>query len=105
MYNDDEHPWSKKKGLTVKVYNNNIDGAITQLKRRCNNEGLNKELRKRKHYDPPSVIRRRKLAEAIMRWKKKSDIINEVVRPKRKTKKKSMRPIAFPSSTTGSQGS
>jgi len=35
----------RKKGMTVKVFNNNIDGAIIQLKRRMNSEGINKELR------------------------------------------------------------
>jgi ribosomal protein S21 len=78
----------------------NSRGAITQLKRRCNNEGLNKELRKRKHYDPPSVIRRRKMAEAVMRWRKKEAIINELDQPKRKRKKKMLRPIAFPRENT-----
>jgi small subunit ribosomal protein S21 len=84
---NDEFPWSHKKGLTVKVWNNNIDSAIVQLKRRLNNEGITKELRKRKHYDPPSVVKQRKLAEAKLRWRKKSDLINEIVRPKRRQKK------------------
>jgi small subunit ribosomal protein S21 len=100
----DEHPWSHKKGLTIRVFNNNIEGAITQLKRRCNSEGINKELRKRKHYEPPSVVRRRKMAEAVMRWRKKEDIINEVVRPKRKAKKKLQKPIQYPNSGAATQG-
>ena len=83
----DEFNFSHKKGLSVKVFGNNIDTAIAKLKRLCNNEGITKELRDRRHYDPPSVIKRRKHAEAVLRWRKKEDIINEVVRPKRKTKK------------------
>lgn len=68
----------KLKGMTIKVYNNNIDAAITQLKRRMNTEGINKELRKRKHFTPPSVLRRQEMAEAKLRWKKKHAQIFEL---------------------------
>ena len=78
----------RKKGMTVKVFNNNIEGAIAQLKRRMNSEGVNKELRKRKHYTPPSIIRRQKLAEAKLRWKKKYAQIMELEPPKKKVSKK-----------------
>jgi ribosomal protein S21 len=60
-----------KKGLTVRVFNNNINGAISQLKKRCNLEGINKELRKRKHFEPNTLKRRREMAEAKSRWRKK----------------------------------
>lgn len=89
-----------KHGLMVKVYNNNINGAITQLKRKVNAEGINKELRKRKHFEPNTAKRRRKLAEAQIRWRKKQDQINEVARPKRKIKKRIPRPAASPSPQT-----
>lgn len=89
-----------KHGLMVKVYNNNINGAITQLKRKVNAEGINKELRKRKHFEPNTAKRRRKLAEAQIRWRKKQDQINEVARPKRKIKKKMVRPSAAPATQT-----
>jgi ribosomal protein S21 len=82
----------RKKGMTIKVFNNNIDGAIIQLKRRMNSEGINKELRKRKHYTPPSIIRRQKLAEAKLRWKKKHAQIMELDPPKKQVKKNS-RPV------------
>jgi small subunit ribosomal protein S21 len=97
-YNDDSgSSFGSKRGLTIKVFNNNLESALTQLKRRVNSEGVNKELRKRKHFDPPSVIRRRKMAEAVLRWRKKEDMINEVVRPKRKSKKKPfMKPASIP---------
>ena len=77
----------RKKGMTVKVFNNNIDGAIIQLKRRMNSEGINKELRKRKHYTPPSIVRRQKLAEAKLRWQKKYAQIMELDAPKKKVRK------------------
>ena len=77
-----------KKGTLVKVYNNNIASAMAQLKRKINTEGITKELRKRKHFEPNTLKRRRKLAEAQVRWKKKQDQINELDRPKKKLKKK-----------------
>lgn len=76
----------KKKGMTVKVFNNNIESAMAQLKRRMNNEGVNKELRKRKHFEAPSVIKRRKKAEAQMRWKKKYAMIMELDTPTKNKK-------------------
>lgn len=85
---DDNDGFFGKRGLFVKVFNNNINGAIAQLKRKINAEGINKELRKRKHFETNTAKRRRKLAEAQVRWKKKQDQINEVVKPKRKMKKK-----------------
>jgi small subunit ribosomal protein S21 len=83
----------RKKGMTVKVFNNNIEGAIVQLKRRMNSEGVNKELRKRKHYTPPSILRRQKLAEAKLRWKKKHAQIMELELPKKKKSKRDMKPV------------
>jgi small subunit ribosomal protein S21 len=83
----------RKKGMTVKVFNNNIDGAIVQLKRRMNSEGVNKELRKRKHYTSPSVVRRQKLAEAKVRWKKKYNQIMEIEMPSKKKTKRDYKPV------------
>jgi ribosomal protein S21 len=40
--------WSNKKGLTVQVWNGNVNKALTQLKKRVATEGIAKELRKRK---------------------------------------------------------
>lgn len=78
----------KKKGMTVKVINNNIEGAIAQLKRRMNSEGINKELRKRKHFVPNSVLRRQKKAEATLRWKKKYAQIMDLETVRKKKPKK-----------------
>lgn len=78
----------RKKGMTVKVINGNIESAIAQLKRRMNSEGVNKELRRRKHYTSPSIVRRQKLAEAKLRWKKKYAQIMELETPKKKKPKR-----------------
>jgi len=91
----------RKKGMTIKVFNNNIESAITQMKRRMNSEGINKELRKRKHYVPPSIVRRQKLAEAKLRWKKKYAQIMELDLPKKKVKK-DYRPVNRTVVTTNS---
>lgn len=84
----------RKKGMTIRVYGNQIDSAITQLKRRMNSEGVNKEIRKRRHFTPPSVVRRQKLAEAKLRWKKKYAQIMELDLPKKKKPVRPARPGA-----------
>ena len=96
---DNEEFVLRKKGMTVRVYNNNVDGALTQLKRRMNTEGVNKELRKRKHYVPPSIVRRQKLAEAKLRWKKKYAQIMELDLPKKKKARVFGKPMQSPSSS------
>lgn len=85
MFDKNDDPFHGKRGVSVKVFNNNINGAIAQLKRKSNAEGINRELRKRKHFEPATMKRRRKLAEAQLRWRKKQDQFNEVVKPKKKT--------------------
>lgn len=69
--NSKPHGFLGKRGLTVQVHNNNVNKALSQLKKRCNNEGISKELRKRKHFEPETLKRRRRLAEAQGRWRKK----------------------------------
>lgn len=84
MFDKNDDPFHGKRGVSVKVFNNNINGAIAQLKRKSNAEGINRELRKRKHFETNTAKRRRKLAEAQLRWRKKQDQFNEVVKPKKK---------------------
>lgn len=79
----EENPF-RKKGMTVKVNNGNIEGAIAQLKRRMNSEGVNKELRRRKHFTPASVENRQRMAEAKLRWKKKYAQIMDIELPRKK---------------------
>lgn len=84
MFDKNDDPFHGKRGVSVKVFNNNINGAIAQLKRKSNAEGINRELRKRKHFETNTAKRRRKLAEAQLRWRKKQDQFNEIVKPKKK---------------------
>lgn len=67
-----EHEFQlNKKGMTVRVNHNDIGRAISELKRRMNSEGVNKELRRRRYYEKPTTQRRRAKAEARIRWARK----------------------------------
>ena len=59
-----------KRGLTVEVRNNNVDGAIKLLNRKVKNEGLIREVRQREYYEKPSIVRRRKHLDAVSRARK-----------------------------------
>lgn len=59
-----------KRGLYVKVNNNNINQAITILKRKMNEEGIKKELRAREHFVSKSQKRRKDRAAGIRRHQK-----------------------------------
>ena len=89
----EEKPDHGKKGITVKVYNNNIEAAISQLKRKVNLEGITKELRARRYFETNTEKRRRELSEAKVRWNKKRDQIAEVVKPKRKPKERIVKKV------------
>jgi small subunit ribosomal protein S21 len=52
---------------TVKVGDNeSLDSAIRRFKRKCARDGIMGDLRRKEHYDKPSV-RRKKKAEAARR--------------------------------------
>jgi small subunit ribosomal protein S21 len=55
-----------KKGLAVDVRGNNFDAALRLFSRKVKREGLMRELRAREFYEQPSVVRRRKHAEALL---------------------------------------
>lgn len=76
--------WFGKRGLTVAVYNNNLNKAMSQLKKRVATEGITKELRKRKHFEPNTAKRRRAMAEAKTRWRKKQSQIEGLDTGKRR---------------------
>lgn len=57
-------------GLEVEVYDNNIDKALRQLKKKMATEGIYREFKKRRYYEKPSVKRKRKKAEARKRRSK-----------------------------------
>jgi len=76
--------WFGKRGLTVQVWNGNVNKALTQLKKRVATEGITKELRKRKNFETNTAKRRRAIAEAKSRWRKKQAQIAGIETTKRK---------------------
>ena len=56
--------------IEVSVRNNNVDKAMRVLKKKLLKEGLMKELRDRKHFTKPSLVKREEKKQAIRRVKK-----------------------------------
>ena len=56
--------------VEVVVQENDVGRALSALKRKMANEGLYKELKKRRFYEKPSVKKKRKQREADRRRKK-----------------------------------
>lgn len=59
-----------KQGLKVEVRNGNFDTAMKLFSRKIKREGLINDIRKKEYYEKPSVVKRRKKAEAVSRWRK-----------------------------------
>lgn len=56
-------------GIEVKVKENEtVDSALRRFNRKCSRAGMRSELRKREHYEKPSVKRKKK-AEAARKRK------------------------------------
>ena len=55
-----KRPKDTAQGLSVTVYNNNVEEALKRLKRKVKNSNLLKELRERDFYEKPSVARRKR---------------------------------------------
>ena len=63
--------WELGSSLEVMVDERGVERAIRQLKRKIASEGVTKELKRRKHYEKPSVRKRRKSREAERRRRRK----------------------------------
>ena len=57
--------------MQIKVNNNDINHAVKKLKRKLQQDGMFRELKHRRHYEKPSMRRRRKAMEAERRLRKK----------------------------------
>ena len=57
-------------GLSVTVTDDNLERAIKKLKKLIQNDGFFNDLKKYTEYEKPSVIKRRKKAEAVRRQQK-----------------------------------
>ena len=60
-----------KHGLCVRVYDGKVDKALRILKKKVNNEGTIKDLKKHEFFEKPSETRRRARDRAVKRWQKK----------------------------------
>ena len=59
----------------IKVNNGNIEDALKRFKRQCARNGVIQEVRKREHYEKPSVRRKKKKSlKTKLDWKLKSKI-------------------------------
>ncbi len=59
------------KPLEVAVGDKGIERAIKHLKRKMAGEGILRELKRRRHYLKPSIKKRKKIAEAARRRRKR----------------------------------
>ena len=53
-------PKDNAQGLSVTVYNNNVDGALRVLKKKVKESNLFLDLRNKEYYTKPSEIKRHK---------------------------------------------
>ena len=56
--------------MRVEVFDNQIEAALKQLKKQMQKDGLFQEMKRRAHYEKPSVKRKRKQAEARKKRRK-----------------------------------
>ena len=68
-----KRPKDNAVGLSVTVFNNNVDGALKVLKKKVKNSNLFLELRKKEYYIKPSEINRQKRNMAKLRNKYKNE--------------------------------
>ena len=64
-------PKDTAQGLSVTVFNNNVEGALKVFKRKVKDSNLMLELRKKAYYTKPSKLRREKKNLAKLRNKYK----------------------------------
>jgi small subunit ribosomal protein S21 len=62
-------PKDTSVGLSVTVFNNNVEGALKVLKKKVKNSGLMQDLRKKEYYVKPSETKRHKKNLAKLRNK------------------------------------
>lgn len=57
--------------MEIKVFNNDINKAMRQMKRKLQLEGMFRELKNRRFHEKPSAKRNRKKEEAMRRERKR----------------------------------
>lgn len=64
--------------LGVKVKDNeSLDSALRRFKKKCEKSGILIEIKKREHYEKPSVKRKRKAYAALKKIKKEQDELGQ----------------------------
>ena len=56
--------------MKIVVFDNQIEPALKQLKKQMLKDGLIQEMKRRQHYEKPSVKRKRKAAQARKKRRK-----------------------------------
>ena len=64
-------PKDNAVGLSVTVFNNNVEGALKVLKRKVKDSNLFLDLKKKQYYEKPSKLKREKRNLARLRNKYK----------------------------------
>ena len=64
-------PKDNAVGLSVTVFNNNIDEALRRFKRKVKDSNIMVELKEKQYYKKPSEIKREMKSKAILRDKYK----------------------------------
>jgi len=64
-----KRPKDTAAGLSVNVFNNNVEGALKILKKKIKKSNLMMELRDKEHYEKPSDTKRHKNQMAKLRNK------------------------------------
>ena len=64
-----KRPKDDSIGLSVKVWNNNVEGALKIFKKKVKDSNLMLDLKKKAYYEKPSKKRREKKNLAILRNK------------------------------------
>ena len=66
-----KHPKEELPGIQVRVYNNNIEGALKLFKKKVKDSNLMLELKEKAYYQKPSEKRRERKSKAKLRAKYK----------------------------------
>ena len=70
-FRKNKRPKDDSLGLSVKVYDNNIEEALRRFKRKVKDSNLMVDLKNKQYYEKPSVIKRDKRSKAVLREKYK----------------------------------
>jgi small subunit ribosomal protein S21 len=66
-----KRPKDDTVGLSVKVYNDNVEEALRRFKRKVKDSNLLVELKNKQYYVKPSDLKREKKSKAMLREKYK----------------------------------